>query len=80
MAHLRNAHLADGRAGSRDVSGLTSIAERAADLGARYVPTFVDERNVPALKACERSGFHPHMLHHRTQMCFGLIRRDRFEA
>jgi RimJ/RimL family protein N-acetyltransferase len=60
-------------------AAMALIAERAADFGARYVLTFVDEQNIPSLKGCERSGFHPHMLHHKTQKCFGVIRTDRFE-
>jgi GNAT superfamily N-acetyltransferase len=38
------------------------IAERAKDLGARYVITFVGEDNIPSLKGCKRSGFEPYML------------------
>jgi RimJ/RimL family protein N-acetyltransferase len=60
-------------------AAMALIAERAADFGARYVLTFVDEQNTPSLKGCERSGFHPHMLHHRMQKGFGVIRKDRFE-
>jgi hypothetical protein len=56
------------------------IAERAAELGARHVLTFVDEGNVASLKGCQRAGFHPHMLHHRLQVGFGLIRHDEFES
>jgi RimJ/RimL family protein N-acetyltransferase len=61
-------------------AAMTLIAERAVDFGARYVLTFVDEQNAPSLKGCERSGFYPHLLHHRSQMCFGVIRKDRFET
>ena len=61
-------------------AAMALIAERAADFGARYVLTFVDEQNIPSLKGCERSGFHPHMLHHKTQKGFGVIRTDRFET
>ena len=60
-------------------AAMAQIAERATDFGARYVITFVNEDNVASLKGCQRSGFAPHLLHHRKQMLFGLLRRDRFE-
>lgn len=41
---------------------MASIAEKAKDLGARYVITFVSEDNIPSLKGCRRSGFEPYML------------------
>ncbi|MGD9855804.1 MAG: GNAT family N-acetyltransferase [Planctomycetaceae bacterium] len=34
------------------------IAERAGEQGCRHVMTFVREENVPALKGCQRAGFH----------------------
>ncbi len=36
------------------------ISERAIDLGCRHVMTFVRQENVPALKGCQRAGFHMH--------------------
>jgi RimJ/RimL family protein N-acetyltransferase len=48
-------------------AAMARIAEKAADLGARRVITFVDHENVPALKGCQRSGFRPY-----------LLRRDRW--
>ncbi len=56
------------------------IAERAADIGASHVITFVDEHNVASLKGCQRAGFNPHLLHHRAQVGFGLLKRNSFEA
>ena len=56
------------------------IAERAADIGASHVITFVDEHNIASLKGCQRAGFNPHLLHHRMQMGFGLLKRNSFEA
>ena len=43
-------------------AAMARIAEKAADLGARHVITFVDHENVPALKGCQRSGFRPYLL------------------
>ena len=60
-------------------AAMALIAERAADIGARQVLTFVDHDNVASLKGCQRAGFHPDLLHHRTRLAFGLITRDRFE-
>ena len=60
-------------------AAMALIAERAADFGARYVLTFVGAENIASLKGCQRAGFHPHLMHHRTRFCFGLIARDRFE-
>ena len=55
------------------------IAERGGDIGAREVITFVNLENIPSLKGCQRAGFHPDLLHHRTRLAFGLITRDHFE-
>lgn len=43
-------------------AAMARIAEKAVDLGARRVITFVDHENVPALKGCQRSGFRPYLL------------------
>ena len=61
-------------------AAMALIAERAADFGARYVLTFVDETNIASLKGCQRAGFHPHLLHHKEQRAFGIIKRDSFEV
>ncbi len=61
-------------------AAMAQIAERATEFGAHRVLTFVGEQNVASLKACQRAGFHPHILHHRTSVCFGTIGRDRFET
>jgi RimJ/RimL family protein N-acetyltransferase len=60
-------------------AAMARIAERATDIGASQVITFVDEDNIPSLKGCQRAGFHPHLLHHRVQMVFGLIKWNEFE-
>lgn len=41
---------------------MAEIAAKAREFGARYVITFVDEGNVPALKGCERAGFAPYTI------------------
>jgi RimJ/RimL family protein N-acetyltransferase len=61
-------------------AAMALIAERAADIGARQVLTFVDQDNIASLKGCQRAGFHPQQLHHRTRLGFGLITRDRFSS
>jgi RimJ/RimL family protein N-acetyltransferase len=43
-------------------SAMAQIAERGADLGARWVLTVVSEDNVASLKGCARAGFEPYML------------------
>jgi RimJ/RimL family protein N-acetyltransferase len=59
-------------------AAMARIAERAADLGARHVITFVQDTNIPSLKGCQRSGFAPHLLHHYVRLGFGFVRRDSF--
>jgi RimJ/RimL family protein N-acetyltransferase len=48
-------------------AAMALVAERAADHGARYVMTFVDEQNPASFKGCVRAGFSPY-----------LRRRERF--
>lgn len=48
-------------------AAMTQVAERAADVGARWVITFVDEHNQGSVKGCLRAGFVPY-----------LRRRERF--
>jgi RimJ/RimL family protein N-acetyltransferase len=61
-------------------AAMAQIAERASDFCARKVLTFVATDNIASLKGCQRAGFHPHLLHRRTRVGFGLITRDRFET
>ena len=61
-------------------AAMALIAERASDLGADYVLTFVDQHNIASLKGCQRAGFFPHLLHHKTQIGFGVFARDTFET
>jgi GNAT superfamily N-acetyltransferase len=41
-------------------SAMARIAEKAADIGARSVITFVGVDNIASLKGCARAGFHPY--------------------
>lgn len=59
-------------------AAMAMIAERASDLGARHVLTFVEEKNTASLKGCWRAGFQPYLRHRRTQMGFGIIVRNSF--
>lgn len=42
-------------------AGMARIAERAADLGARHVITFVGVNNIGSLKGCAKAGFSPYI-------------------
>jgi GNAT superfamily N-acetyltransferase len=42
-------------------AAMAQIAARAAELGVRWVITFVDESYAPARKGCERAGFRPYV-------------------
>lgn len=48
-------------------AAMTQVAERAAEFGARWVITFVEEQNQASVKGCIRAGFAPY-----------LRRRERF--
>jgi hypothetical protein len=39
---------------------MAQIAEKATEIGARWVMTFVTQDNIPSLKGCQRSGFAPY--------------------
>ena len=78
-ALLENAYTPKAYRGMRIMSeAMARIAERAADLGARYVLTFVGDDNIASLKACGRAGFCPHLIHRQDQFAFGFIRRHSF--
>jgi hypothetical protein len=51
---------------------MAQIAERAADLGARWVITFVGEHNIPSLKGCKRAGFLPFLVRNERWRLFRL--------
>ena len=42
-------------------AAMSEVAERAADFGARWVITFVDEHNPASIKGCVRAGFAPYL-------------------
>jgi GNAT superfamily N-acetyltransferase len=58
-------------------AAMAQVAERAADFGARWVITFVDERNTASLKGCARAGFAPYLKRHEKFRLF--YRQIRFE-
>lgn len=67
-ALLEGAYTLDAYRGKGIMGGaMTLVAERAAEFGARWVITFVDEQNQASVKGCIRAGFAPY-----------LRRRERF--
>ena len=60
-------------------AAMALIAERAADIGARNVLTFVGDDNIGSLKGCQRAGFHPHLLNQRVRLLYGMINSNKFE-
>jgi len=59
-------------------AAMALIAERAADIGARNVLTFVGDDNIGSLKGCQRAGFHPHLLNKRVRLLYGTINSNTF--
>jgi RimJ/RimL family protein N-acetyltransferase len=59
-------------------AAMALIAERADDIGARHVLTFVEQDNIASLKGCQRAGFFPDLLHRQVRLGFGVFRRDSF--
>ena len=53
-------------------SAMAQIAERANDLGARRVITFVGERHTASLKGCKKAGFVPYV---RRREIYRLFKR-----
>ena len=54
-------------------AAMAQIAARAAEGGARWVITFVDETNVASVKGCLRAGFAPYVKRHER---FRMFRRQ----
>ena len=80
QALLENAYTAVSHRGLGIMSAaMAAIAERATDLDARYVLTFVGDDNIASLKGCRRAGFAPHLLHHKVQRFYGLRETNTFE-
>ena len=59
-------------------AAMAMIAERATQLGRRYVITFVLHDNVPSLKGCTKAGFQPYLIRRDTQTLFNLFKRRQF--
>jgi GNAT superfamily N-acetyltransferase len=51
-------------------AAMAQVAERAADFGARWVITFVDERNPASVKGSVRAGFAPYLKRHEKFRLF----------
>jgi GNAT superfamily N-acetyltransferase len=61
-------------------AAMAEIAERAADLGARWVVTFVDEANQASFKGCIRAGFAPYLKRYeRFRLFYRQVRFERIE-
>ena len=62
-------------------AAMAQVAERAAEFGARWVITFVDEQNEASTKGCIRAGFAPYLRRHERfrlfsrQVTFELIQQ-----
>ncbi|MCX5768778.1 MAG: N-acetyltransferase [Candidatus Hydrogenedentes bacterium] len=70
-ALLENAlTLADFRGKGIMPAAMARIAEQGKSLGARYVITFVEQHNIPSLKGCKKSGFHPYMIRQERWVLF----------
>jgi hypothetical protein len=54
-------------------AAMALVAQRAADHGARWVITFVDEHNTASFKGCVRAGFSPYL---RRRERFRLFHRS----
>ena len=51
-------------------AAMTQVAERAAEFGARWVITFVEEDNKASVKGCIRAGFAPYLIRHERFRLF----------
>lgn len=57
-------------------AAIAQIAEKGADMNARWMITFVTHDNIPSLKGCKRAGFVPYLMrrekwsHFRRQLTF----------
>jgi RimJ/RimL family protein N-acetyltransferase len=70
-ALLEGAYTADDFRGQGVMaSAMAQIAERASDLGARKVITFVSERHIASLKGCKRAGFVPYVMRREKYRLF----------
>jgi len=60
-------------------AAMAEISALASGFDARHVLTFVDENGHASLKACQRAGFEPYLLHKRIQIGYGMIVHNRFK-
>jgi RimJ/RimL family protein N-acetyltransferase len=60
-------------------AAMAEISALASRFDARHVLTFVDEKGAASLKACQRAGFEPYLLHRRIQIGYGAIVHNRFK-
>jgi len=51
-------------------AAMAQVAERASEVGARWVITFVDEQNAASFKGCVRAGFTPYLKRHEKFRLF----------
>ena len=80
-ALLENAYTPVAYRGNGIMSAaMALIAERAAELGCRFVTTYVERDNVASLKGCKRSGFMPFQERVESRYLFNLVHRRRFRA
>lgn len=78
-ALLEGAYTADDYRGKGVMaSAMAQIAERAKEVGARRVITFVGERNIASLKGCKKAGFVPYLK--RREKCRLFRRKITFSA
>lgn len=58
-------------------AAMAEISEKGKDIGVRYILIFPYLKNIPSLKSCRRSGFHPYIL--RREKWFLCKKRIVFE-
>jgi len=59
-------------------AAMAMIAERASEMGRRYVLTFVSRDNTPSIKGCTMAGFRPFVVRNDTRVLFHLFKRRYF--
>jgi hypothetical protein len=59
-------------------AAMAMIAEKAAEVAARYVITFVLRENAAALKGCSKAGFAPYVIRRDRHYFFRCMRRRAF--
>jgi hypothetical protein len=78
-ALLENAYTPVAYRGNGIMSAaMALIAERAVELGCRYVLTFVEKGNIPSLRGCRNSGFSPYLVRTEERLFFNMLKRRSF--